>query len=275
MTRMSRVRREREGGVVSCRGGELEVPWENLGRRLLLDLFCVFQRIRDSSPEHSSVRSSDTMPPPRRFEPSTIKNKVKREEIARKLKKDKRQDKLKRRLALAKAESEDPAAKKVSYLSQSTSLFVEKSAEFSWVVGCGCRDDGSRTSRGHWTILVNTTPRSSPPTPPPLLQTNHRPPPQTPLLRLPRPKPRTSPPTTSTRTPSPPTSRPPRPPRRRPRKSSSRPPRARRAARTTSARSSCACSRAASSCGAGAGAGSRWAASRAGRRGGGTAIWSW
>lgn len=51
--------------------------------------------------------------PARRFEPSQIKNKEKREEVARKQKKEKRQSKLKRRLTLAKAETDDPAAKKV------------------------------------------------------------------------------------------------------------------------------------------------------------------
>lgn len=51
--------------------------------------------------------------PPTRFEPSTIKNKVKREEIARKTKKAKRQDKLQRRLAQAKEEASDPLLKKV------------------------------------------------------------------------------------------------------------------------------------------------------------------
>ncbi|RPD64360.1 Brix-domain-containing protein [Lentinus tigrinus ALCF2SS1-6] len=50
--------------------------------------------------------------PPSRFEPSSIKNKVKREEIARKQKKAKRQDKLQRRLAQAKVEANDPLAKK-------------------------------------------------------------------------------------------------------------------------------------------------------------------
>lgn len=48
-----------------------------------------------------------------RFEPSQIKNKIKREEIAQKKKKAKNQEKLKKRLALAKAEANDPAAKKV------------------------------------------------------------------------------------------------------------------------------------------------------------------
>jgi len=51
--------------------------------------------------------------PPDRFEPSSIKNKIKREEISRKQKKAKNQDKLKRRLEQAKLESQDPAAKKV------------------------------------------------------------------------------------------------------------------------------------------------------------------
>jgi len=51
--------------------------------------------------------------PPERFQPSSIKNKIKREEISRKQKKAKGQDKLKRRLELAKLESQDPAAKKV------------------------------------------------------------------------------------------------------------------------------------------------------------------
>ncbi|KAJ6539737.1 anticodon-binding protein [Mycena capillaripes] len=47
-----------------------------------------------------------------RFEPSSIKNKLKREEVSRKTKKAKGQQKLQRRLAQAKAEANDPAAKK-------------------------------------------------------------------------------------------------------------------------------------------------------------------
>ncbi|KAJ7228258.1 anticodon-binding protein [Mycena pura] len=50
--------------------------------------------------------------PPQRFEPSSIKNKAKREEVARKAKKAKGQLKLQNRLAQAKAEASDPAAKK-------------------------------------------------------------------------------------------------------------------------------------------------------------------
>lgn len=51
--------------------------------------------------------------PTRRFEPSSIKNKIKREEIARKLKKHKGQSKLQKRLAQAKVEVDNPAVKKV------------------------------------------------------------------------------------------------------------------------------------------------------------------
>jgi ribosome production factor 1 len=51
--------------------------------------------------------------PTSRFEPSLIKNKIKREEVVRKSKKAKSQLKLQRRLALAKQEANDPAAKKV------------------------------------------------------------------------------------------------------------------------------------------------------------------
>ena len=54
--------------------------------------------------------------PATRFEPSSIKNKYKREEIARKNKKTKGQAKLKRRLELAKQEANDPIAKKVRRL---------------------------------------------------------------------------------------------------------------------------------------------------------------
>jgi ribosome production factor 1 len=51
--------------------------------------------------------------PPSRFEASSIKNKLKREEVSRKSKKAKSQQKLQKRLALAKLEANDPAAKKV------------------------------------------------------------------------------------------------------------------------------------------------------------------
>ncbi|KAG7443573.1 Brix-domain-containing protein [Guyanagaster necrorhizus] len=50
--------------------------------------------------------------PPSRFEPNSIKNKIKREEVARKSKKAKGQQKLQKRLAQAKLEANDPAAKK-------------------------------------------------------------------------------------------------------------------------------------------------------------------
>ena len=51
--------------------------------------------------------------PSTRFEPSSIKNKTKRQEIVRKLKRERGQRKLQSRLAIAKAEIADPAAKKV------------------------------------------------------------------------------------------------------------------------------------------------------------------
>jgi len=51
--------------------------------------------------------------PSTRFEASSIKNKVKRQEIARKLKREKGKKKLQSRLAIAKAEIADPTAKKV------------------------------------------------------------------------------------------------------------------------------------------------------------------
>ncbi len=51
--------------------------------------------------------------PSSRFEPSSIKNKVKREELARKAKKAKRHAKLQKRLERAKVESIDPLLKKV------------------------------------------------------------------------------------------------------------------------------------------------------------------
>jgi ribosome production factor 1 len=50
---------------------------------------------------------------PARFQPSSIKNKIKREEVTRKLKKSKNQAKLQKRLDQAKVEANDPAAKKV------------------------------------------------------------------------------------------------------------------------------------------------------------------
>jgi len=51
--------------------------------------------------------------PSTRFEASSIKNKAKRQEITRKLKREKGKRKLQSRLAIAKAEIADPAAKKV------------------------------------------------------------------------------------------------------------------------------------------------------------------
>ena len=68
----------------------------------------------DRSVSHPSLASP--VMPASRFDPSSIKNKIKREEIARKQKKEKRQGKLQKRLAQAKAEADDPLVKKVCYL---------------------------------------------------------------------------------------------------------------------------------------------------------------
>lgn len=59
-----------------------------------------------------------------RFEPSAIRNKIKREEVTRKGKKDKRQEKLQKRLARAKVEANDPLAKKVLSLSLRADSFT-------------------------------------------------------------------------------------------------------------------------------------------------------
>ncbi|KAF8825856.1 hypothetical protein HHX47_DHR6000746 [Lentinula edodes] len=67
--------------------------------------------------------------PPSRFEPSIIKNKIKREEIANKNKKAKNQDKLQRRLARAKLEANDPTAKK-KRLSTNVPRTLENMREF-------------------------------------------------------------------------------------------------------------------------------------------------
>ena len=55
--------------------------------------------------------------PSTRFEPSSIKNKSKRQEVAGKFKREKGQRKLQSRLTIAGAEPADPAAKKVCLIS--------------------------------------------------------------------------------------------------------------------------------------------------------------
>ncbi|KAI0080147.1 Brix-domain-containing protein [Panus rudis PR-1116 ss-1] len=67
--------------------------------------------------------------PTSRFEASSIKNKIKREEIARKQKKEKKQQKLQRRLALAKEEATNPAAKKRRQL-QNVPRTLDNTREF-------------------------------------------------------------------------------------------------------------------------------------------------
>ncbi|EJD08536.1 Brix-domain-containing protein [Fomitiporia mediterranea MF3/22] len=67
--------------------------------------------------------------PANRFEPSSIKNKLKREEVARKAKKGKRQEKLQRRLARAKVEANDPLAKK-KRLAENVPRTLDNTREF-------------------------------------------------------------------------------------------------------------------------------------------------
>lgn len=72
---------------------------------------------------HSYLFCIDNMAP--RMQPSLIKNKVKRQEVAAKQKKAKNQQKLQKRLAQAKEEANDPAAKKVgTIVSDPTNLFI-------------------------------------------------------------------------------------------------------------------------------------------------------
>ncbi|KAF8909293.1 anticodon-binding protein [Gymnopilus junonius] len=67
--------------------------------------------------------------PTSRFEPSSIKNKIKREEVARKQKKAKNQQKLQKRLAQAKLEANDPIAKK-KRLSENVPRTLDNMREF-------------------------------------------------------------------------------------------------------------------------------------------------
>ncbi|KAJ7733768.1 anticodon-binding protein [Mycena maculata] len=64
-----------------------------------------------------------------RFEPSSIKNKIKREEVSRKTKKAKGQQKLQKRLAQAKAEASDPTAKK-KRLAENVPRTLDNTREF-------------------------------------------------------------------------------------------------------------------------------------------------
>ncbi|KAK7062065.1 Brix domain-containing protein [Favolaschia claudopus] len=64
-----------------------------------------------------------------RFEPSTIKNKIKREDVNRKQKKAKGQQKLQKRLEQAKVEANDPAAKK-KRLAENVPRTLDNTREF-------------------------------------------------------------------------------------------------------------------------------------------------
>ncbi|KAH9479540.1 Brix domain-containing protein C4F8.04 [Psilocybe cubensis] len=67
--------------------------------------------------------------PTSRFEPSSIKNKIKREEVLQKSKKAKNQAKLQKRLAQAKLEASDPALKK-KRLAENIPVTLDNAREF-------------------------------------------------------------------------------------------------------------------------------------------------
>jgi len=67
--------------------------------------------------------------PVTRFQPSSIKNKLKREEVSRKAKKAKSQQKLQKRLARAKLEANDPIAKK-KRLAENVPRTLDNTREF-------------------------------------------------------------------------------------------------------------------------------------------------
>ncbi|KAL5513324.1 RPF1 [Sanghuangporus vaninii] len=64
-----------------------------------------------------------------RFQPSLIKNKIKREEVSRRSKKSKRQEKLRKRLARAKEEANDPLARK-KRLAENVPRTLDNTREF-------------------------------------------------------------------------------------------------------------------------------------------------
>lgn len=82
-----------------------------------------------------------------RFQPSTIKNKVKREDVSRKNKKARTQAKLQKRLSQAKLEANDPAAKKVRL----------KLPRMSRGLNLVCRNASQKMYPKPLTILVNLT----------------------------------------------------------------------------------------------------------------------
>ncbi|KDQ61665.1 hypothetical protein JAAARDRAFT_172026 [Jaapia argillacea MUCL 33604] len=69
------------------------------------------------------------MPPSSRFEPASIKNKIKRQEVSRKNKRAKSQSKLQKRLAQAKLEADDPTAKK-KRLAENVPRTLDNTREF-------------------------------------------------------------------------------------------------------------------------------------------------
>ncbi|KAK0202766.1 anticodon-binding protein [Desarmillaria ectypa] len=87
--------------------------------------------------------------PPSRFEPNAIKNKIKREEIARKSKKAKGHQKLQKRLAQAKLEANDPAAKK-KRLAENVPRTLDNTREFdpSYLTADPSQEEASGSGSG-------------------------------------------------------------------------------------------------------------------------------
>lgn len=84
----------------------------------------------------------------KRFEPSSIKNKVKRQDVVQKRKRDKRQEKLQKRLARAKIEESDPSAKKVCNIMDSGAIYT---------IHLSPRNALQKTSQERWIIPENST----------------------------------------------------------------------------------------------------------------------
>ncbi|KAH7917486.1 Brix-domain-containing protein [Leucogyrophana mollusca] len=95
---------------------------------------------------------------PTRVQPSSIKNKIKREEVANKLKKAKNQQKLQKRLAQAKAEANDPAAKK-KRIAENVPRTLDNTREHDpAMIASASRPDGSTSVQEEFTTGLDSDP---------------------------------------------------------------------------------------------------------------------
>ncbi|KAH7914845.1 Brix-domain-containing protein [Hygrophoropsis aurantiaca] len=95
---------------------------------------------------------------PTRFQPSSIKNKVKREEVTHKLKKAKNQQKLQKRLAQAKAEANDPAAKK-KRVTENVPKTLDNTREYDpAMIASTSRPDGSTSVQEEFNTGLDSDP---------------------------------------------------------------------------------------------------------------------